>query len=191
MNRESVKDIIKDVKLRLNYWRWLLKGSGGRPGYKRLLDKWIFIYIALGSLLAFVVPVCLEQAANAVLIPLSGIFVGLAFAWAVNSQALIQSSEIQELAEHKEGGLTDYVFTYQTAILVILITLVLWGLSGLKVFDICWPTPSNAYCYFLTKVILFALSSMTLRECWHVVMGTHWMLLIQPEIKKQRERSNR
>ncbi|MEW6448743.1 MAG: hypothetical protein AB1426_11795 [Bacillota bacterium] len=191
MNRESVKDYLQDVRRKLNYWHWFLKGSGGQPGYKRLLNKWIFFHTAVGIGLALGVPVCLEQAANAVLIPLSGIFIGLAFAWAVNSQALIQSPEIQELAKHHKGGLPEYAFTYQTAIFVILVTLVFWGLAGLKVFDARWPTPSNPYCYFVTKVFLFTLSSITLRECWHVVIGTHWMLLIQQEMKRQKERDNR
>ncbi len=183
------EDIKKDIGQKLNYWRWFIKGSGGRPGYKRLLNRWIFIHIAAGLALSVFVPVCLEQAATAVLIPLSGIFVGLAFAWAVNSHSLIQSDEIRTLAEYKEGGLPEYIFTYQTAIMVILFTLVLWGLSGLKVFDARWPTTSKPYCYFVTKAILFTLSSVTLRECWHVVLGTHLLLLIQQEIKKRRENS--
>lgn len=185
------KDIEKDIEQKLNYWRWFIKGSGGRPGYKRLLNWWIFNHIAVGLALSEFVPVCLEQAATAVLIPLSGVYVGLAFAWAVNSQSLMQSDEIQILAEHKEGGFLDYIFTYQTAILVMLITLILWGLSGLKIFDEYWPFRDNRNFYFAIKVILFTLSSLTLRECWHVVMGTHWMLIMQQEIKRRRERSGK
>ena len=186
------EDLKKEVRQKFNFWRWLVKGTSGLPGYKRYVNRWLFIHVVVGLVLAKFVPVSLEQAATAVLIPLSGIFVALAFAWAVNSQSLMQSDELQIITKCKEGKFQDYVFTYQAAILVILITLILWGLSGLKVFDEQWPTRDNQQCYYVVKFILFAFSSITIRECWHVIIGTHWMLITQQEIKrvKNREKSS-
>lgn len=142
-----------------DYWHWFFKGSGGKPGYRRLIDKWIFIHIPIGLVMSFLVPVCLEQAANAVLLPLAGIFIGLSFAWAGNAQALMQSDEIRLLSDHHEGGFVDYVYVYQTAILAILVTLVFWGLAGLQIFDARWPTANNKELYFAVKTILFTLST--------------------------------
>lgn len=164
---------IEDIRRKIDYWRWFIKGSGGRPGYRRLLDKWMLIHISVGLILSAVVPVHLKQAATTVLIPICGVFVGVAFAWAVTSHSLIQSREIQTLAEYKEGGLPDYVFTYQTAVFVAFVTVVLWGLAGLETFDLRWPTPNSPSWYFIVKAGLFALASLTFRECWHVVLGTH------------------
>ncbi len=169
----------------INYWSWFFKGSGGNPGYSRVLNKWILFHLLVGIVLSLLVTLDLGACADTVLLPLAGIFVGLSFAWAGNAQALLQSKEIQELSEHHEGGFIEYVFVYQTAILSILVTLVLWGIAGLQVFDKQWPTTSNITIYFCIKVFLFMLSSLTLRECWHVVMGAQWMLLIQNEIKKK------
>lgn len=173
------------MKNKLNYWHWFLNGSGGKPGYRRIVNKWILFHLAIGIVLSILIKNDLATSANTVLLPLAGILIGLSFAWAGNAQALMQSKEIEELSEHHEGGFVEYVFTYQTAILTILLTLVFWGLAGLNVFD-KWI--SKDYCpklYFVVKAMLFTLSSLTIRECWHVVMGAQWMLLIQKEIKKK------
>ncbi|MBW2738668.1 MAG: hypothetical protein JRE64_07410 [Deltaproteobacteria bacterium] len=175
----------------IGYWHWFLKGSGGKAGFRRILNKWILFHLSIGLVLTLLVKIDLQTAANAVLLPLAGIFVGLSFAWAGNAQALMQTSEINEMANFHEGGFEEYVFVYQTAILTILVTLVFWGIAGLSVFDTQWPTQVHNKCYFGVKTLLFTLSSLTLRECWHVVMGAQWMLLVQRKIRcSKSEKSN-
>jgi hypothetical protein len=114
--------------------------------------------------------------------------VGLTFAWAGNANALLQSREIEELSERHPGGYTEYVFTYQAAILAILSALVAWGFAGLQFFDKYWPTSLCPKRYFLVKTVIFALSSMSLRECWHVVLGAQWMLIIRRKIRHADEK---
>jgi len=177
------------MRARMDFWVWLLKGSGGRPGYRRLIDFWLLLHALIGIVVATFVPVGLETAAKAVLLPLAGILVGLSFAWAGNAQALLQTSEIELLSKHHEGGLTEYVFAYQTAILAILVTLVLWGLAGLGCFDRAWPTASRLVAYLAVRWILFSFSSLALRECWHVVMSASWMLIVRREIKHRMSNS--
>jgi hypothetical protein len=169
-----------------SYWSWFFVGSGAKPGYRRLVNRWLLLHLAVGVLLAYVVKVNLVTAANSVLLPLVGILVGLSFAWAGNAQALMQSQEIDRLTEYHAGGFREYVFVFQTTILAILVTLVLWALAGLQVFDLFWPTAERHYVYFSIKVVLFSFSSLTLRECWHVVLGAQWMLLAQREIRKKK-----
>lgn len=172
----------------INFWHWLVKGSGAKPGYRRLINLWLMLHIGVGFGLSNVVREDLVTAANAVLLPLVGILIGLCFAWAGNAQALLQVSEIEEMTEFHEGGFAEYIFAYQAAIFAILLTLVGWALAGVGVFDHTWPTPMCASWYLTVKVLLFALSSLTLRECWHVVVGAQWMLLVQREIKRARSR---
>jgi hypothetical protein len=175
---------MQNYESKFNYWYWFVKGSGGRPGYQRIINWWMFFHLAVGLIVSFLVPVCIEQAANKVLFPLSSIFIALSFAWAVNAQSLMQSEEICKLSEYHAGGFTEYIFIYQTAVLTILSTLVVWGLAGLGIFDIRWPTINNPELYFIIKTILFTMFSITLRECWQVVVGTQILLLVQREIKK-------
>lgn len=169
-----------------SFWLWLFRGEDFKAGWRKYWNRWLILHIAVGVALAWVVPLSLKDAANAVLLPLAGIFVGLSFAWAGNAQALMQTSEIEEVADHHRGGFQEYVFTFQVAILTILVTLALWGLAGLGVFDrqCFWACPS--WIYSGVRVGLFASASITLRECWHVVLGAQWMLLVQRELKRKR-----
>ena len=172
-------------KLRfISFWVWLFKGSGGKSGLRRLFDRWIILHIGVGVLLAYLVTKPLVDCASSVLLPLAGIIVGLSFAWVGNAQALLQTSEIQDVADKHQGGYVEYVYVYQMAILLILTTLVGWSIAGLSVFDSTWPTPKCIYGYFTVKAVLFGLSSLALRECWHVVLGAQWLLLTQREIKR-------
>jgi len=174
------------MKSDLSFWRWFVFGIGGAAGYRRLIDIWLPVHIMARILLAVLVPQGLEDAAKAVLLPLAAILVGLSFAWAGNAQALLQTSEIEQLTQHREGGLTEYVFAYQTAILAILTTLVLWGLAGLGCYDEVWPTQAKSWVYLTVKWALFFSASVTLRECWHVVMSASWMLIVRRRIKEGR-----
>ena len=114
----------------ISYWEWLFRGSGGRPGYRRILDKWLLLHIPVGIVLSFLISIDLQACANTVLLPLAGILIGLSFAWAGNANALLQTEEIEKLSEYHKGGFVEYVFIYQTAILMILVTLVLWALRA-------------------------------------------------------------
>lgn len=170
--------------IELSYWKWLAKGSGGKPGYRRLVNKWLLLHLAVGGFLAWCVKNDLTTAANSVLLPLVGILTGLSFAWAGNAQALMQVTQFEEMADFHEGGFIEYVFVYQTAIFTILVTLVAWAFAGFGIYDQTYPTPARCCGYFAIKAVLFCFSSLTLRECWHVVLGAQWMLIIQRQLKR-------
>jgi hypothetical protein len=177
----------------LTFWRWFFKGSGGSPGVGKFANRWLLLHVAIGIAMAAIVPVNLEEAANAVLLPLAGIFIGLSFAWGGNAQALLQTDEIDRLASYHKGGFENYLYTFQSAMLVILGTLVLWGLAGLKIFDVLWPGGESAQ-YWAIETMLYGAASLTMRECWHVVLGAQALLLlrrrIQHEVKASKQPDN-
>jgi hypothetical protein len=178
-------------KIEFSFWRWMARGSGSTPGYRRLVNRWLIFHLVVGCALALIVPVTLATAAITVLLPLAGILKGLSFAWAGNAQALLQASEVEEMADFHPGGFTEYVFTYQAAILAILVTLVFWAIAGFEVFDKQWPTAAHAKLYFAVKALAFTLSSLTLRECWHIVLGAQWMLLSKKQIRDSHKTNNK
>ena len=180
---------ISKARTTISFWKWFIAGSGAQPGFRRVINRWILIHLGVGVSMAASIPIDLQSAASAVLLPLAGVLVGLSFAWAGNAQALLQTGEIESLSEHHPGGFVEYVYFYSLAILCILITLSIWGLAGLKIFDAVWPTSSHAKTYFGIKLILFTLSSLTLRECWHIVLAAQWMLLTRREIIRRRSKS--
>ena len=108
----------------VSFWHWLFKGGGAKPGYRRLLDKWFIGHIFMAAILTILVQQSLKESANTVLLPLSGALIGLSFAWAGNAQALLQTSEIEQLSRFRPGGFQEYAYVYQTAILVLLVTVV-------------------------------------------------------------------
>lgn len=170
----------------MKYWRWLISGSGAGAGIRRFFDRWFLVHIGIGLLLAWLLPISLMEAARGLILPLAGIFIGLSFAWGGNAQALLGTTEVEELTEHHPGGFEEYIYTYQSSILLILVALVLWGVAGLGIFDKTWPKPCREVYYFAIGSILFLFTSFTLRECWHVVLGSQSLLIVRYKIKKNR-----
>ena len=166
--------------MRWQFWKWLFLGLEGKAGFRLLTDRWLIVHIIVGLMLSYFVKVPLHEAAQTVLLPLAGIFVGLSFAWAGNAQALLQSSEIEELSEYDKDGIQKFIYNFQLSILIILITMISWGLAGLKLFSAC----HNYILIIAIEVILYFLSSLTMRECWHVVLGSQMLILSRHSIRR-------
>jgi hypothetical protein len=175
----------------ISYWHWLFKGSGGAPGLLRYTDRWTLFHFGVGSILACIVPVSLAEAAQNLLLPVAGVFIGLSFAWGGNAQALLETPEVRKMAEQHAGGFEEYIYTFQSAVLFLLITLVVWVFAGLRVFDESWPRPINKGTYFAAKCFLYFLASLSVRECWHVVLGAQWFLLSRYKISKTIQKENK
>ena len=169
----------------ISFWKWFFSGSGAGPGFRRFLDVWIFVHIAMGITASLIIPISLEEAGRSLLLPLAGIFIGLSFAWGGNAQALLQTEEIEKLSSFREGGYEEYIYAYQSAVLLILVSLVSWGVAGLGVFDRVWPIDINSCSYHAITGILYFFASITLRECWHVVLGAQALLLIRFKVRKK------
>jgi hypothetical protein len=167
------------------FWRWLVLGSGGKPGVSRIFDGWIILHVCVATGMCYLMPIKMEEAADSVLTPLAGLLIGLAFAWGANAQALLQCDEIEEIAERSPGGLVDYVYIYLLAVLIILITIVLWGFAGLGIYDKVWPTAGTSN-YRVVEFVLFLMSSITIRTSWHVVLGSQMMLVIRWAIRRKK-----
>ena len=165
-------------------------GIKSRSGLQRLfINWWCIIHIVIGVILTYNIEVSLHDAARTILLPLAGIFVGLSFAWAGNAQALLQKDEIQKISVYLPDEIETYVYTFQLAILVILVTLGSWGLAGLKLFSL---QMFQAPCIkLLTEICLYFLASLTLRECWHVVLGSQILILTRYHVRKIESEKNK
>ena len=172
------------MKNEFDFWGWFFRGRDGRRcGFLRVFDEWTPVHIILGFLISKIVPLSIYDSASGMLLPLSGALIGLTFAWAGNANALLQTEELDAVTEQSKGSFQRYVFTYQAAILVVLGAIVIWAIASLQVFEATWPG-QNSNAYFVIKVALFSYTSLTVRECWHVVLGTHLMLIAKNKIKK-------
>src|SRR5213083_1927375 len=172
------------------FWQWFLTRRWDAPGISKFWNGWLIVHLIVGVILAFIIPAPLVEAAKAVLLPLASVLVGLSFAWAGNAQALFQTTEIEEFTKKHPAGIRNYVFTFLAAILAILVTLILWGVAGLGFFDRRWPTPIHPKLYFAVATTLYAAASITLRECWQVVIGAQLLLLTRKDVKDAKERED-
>lgn len=164
-----------DIKKQLSFWRWFFKGHEASPGYKSLFNKWVFVHLVFGALLCLTVPSCLQQAAISALLPLSGILIGLTFAWAGNANALLQSQDIKKLSEYSKGGFIEYVFIYQKSILVIIVAIVIWAFAGLGLLD--WPDNYNTS-NLIIRTVVYSFTSFTLQVCWRTILFVQHTVLM-------------
>ena len=173
--------------MKWRFWKWFFIGINGKSGIAKLLDWWLLAHVIIAVGLAFLIDVNLKEAASTFLLPLASIFIGLSFAWAGNAQAIMQETEIEKFIKVHPDGIENYVYTFQLAILSILVTLVAWGLAGLGVFE--KPLFKQECVYFGVKSVLYFLASITLRECWHIVLGGQLLILARNKIRDEGEES--
>jgi hypothetical protein len=166
------------------YWQWFFSRKNG--GLIRFADRWLLVHLFVGLVTYLSVPLPLSEAAKAVLLPLVSALVGLTFAWAGNAQALLRSVEIEDLSRFVPGGFTTYAYAFQTAILAVLVTVSLWGLAGLALFDRIDGSVQRA----AVGVALYAISSLAVRECWHVVLGAQSLLLAAQRVRESKTDAN-
>lgn len=163
-----------------SFWPWFFRGTQGLPGYRLLINWYLLLHLVAGVLIALLSSVELDDAARTVLLPLAGVFVGVSFAWGANATALLQTQEVEEIGR-RVGGLEEFAFAYQLAMLSILSSLVLWGLAGLRVFadlPLVWS--------FLVETLFYSTISVTIRESWHVALGAQMFLLSRNAIRNAR-----
>ena len=164
-----------------NFWAWFGRGSGGGPGYLRIVNRKLWIDLVIGTILGFAVTKSLPDTGCTVLFPLAAVLVGMVFAWAGSAQALLQADEIVTIAKFVPGGYPEYVFTFQLSILVILITCVSWGIAALGVLEGLSPDLHK-----VTTCFLYAITSLSIRKLWSMVLFSQAMLLMRVELQQAR-----
>jgi predicted DNA repair protein MutK len=113
--------------------------------------------------------------------------VGITFAWASNAQALLQTGEIREIAEEYPGGINVLACIYQLAILVLLATLAVWGIAGTGVLHDGLAPLSPQWARIAGKASMYALLSLSIRECWSVVDSFRHLLVSRDSVTSAKE----
>jgi hypothetical protein len=142
----------------------------------------VFLHILVGALGASLIHRELADVAQATLLPLMAIFVGLTFSWAGNAHSLLQSNEVIALSRTRMGGIAEYIFAFQLSILVILLAVLGWIIPSLKLRFILDGTFQVADFNFLAAVLLYAMLSLSFRTSWQAVLGANMLLLIRARL---------
>ncbi len=134
---------------------------------------------------------CFSDVAKAALLPVAAILVGLAFAWAGSAIALLQTSQLQRVGQREDGlALRRVVFGFQTAILVILSAIVLWSLLAAGLGD-NWSAARIEWLRWVGRTAMFALSSITVRECWQVTLAVQRQIVQHMQVARAEAESRR
>ncbi len=161
------------------FWTWFFFGTGGRPGFKRLLDKWIFFHLIIGFALSKI-QISTGEVSKDALIPMISVFIGLTFSWAGNANSLLQSEKIIRMSEKRRGGIYEYVYTFQLCVFIMLFAIGAWTVAAIQVPYPTWMGFINYDDFdFFVRVFLLGLLSLTLRTCWQTVVGANFLLLSQ------------
>jgi len=160
------------------YWEWF-----SRKGFRQIINRWFVLHLLIGTFVSLGISLSLEECAHTVLFPLASIFIGLSFAWAGSAQTLMQSNEIEQMISYHENGFEPYVYSVQTSILIVMITLIMWGLVGLGLPHNIQLWFGNTYIYWIGKIFLFMLSSLTIQECWSIVSMNQSLLIARKKIR--------
>jgi len=122
-------------RIKWDYWRWLFLGLTSKPGVLKFVDWWLPFHVFVATQLAIRLDDSIKDQATTIVLPLAGALVGLTFAWSGNAQALMQADSLNKMFSKHSDGLKNYLYTFQTAVLCVLVDLVGWGLAGLGLFD--------------------------------------------------------
>lgn len=172
------------------FWRWLFRGTSGKAGYHHLTKRpWIILDILVGAAMTYLTPMDFQEAATVFLLPLAGIFVGISVGWAGSAHTVLQTTELEKIANYLDGGMEGIVWEFQLAVLVLLAMIVLWGLAALGVFGLVGSKEAGlAHCGM--SVFLYAGSSLSLRVSWNVVGNAQRLLVTRARMREElRERS--
>lgn len=168
----------------LSFWRWFFRGSGGRAGFRRLLSVWMLADIGVGLLIAFLVDRPLQSVAQDMIFPASGIFIGIALAWAGNMSAIVLSQETVELSKRNRGGIQNYVFPFQLGMLVFLIVFIIWSLLSFGINPIT-KTHHVSLGYVTFETACYATASLAIRTTWQVISLVSKNVITMVYIRKE------
>lgn len=159
------------------FWKWLVHGSGSKPGYFNIANRWIFAHLLIAVILTLSLSSNGFVFAGISLFPAASILVGMSLAWTTRASALLQIEELRNNLFSVDRPPEDYVYGYQLAILVIVImvayTAVMAG-GGFKFIVFGVP-----YDQKLSTFFMFFLMSLAFRECWGVVNFTNLLTLLE------------
>ncbi len=152
------------LRRQLSFWHWFW-----HHGLRAFWSPWLIGHVFIGSLLSFLIRDRLSTVAGTALIPLASLLVGLTFAWSGNAVALLQSDELQQLGKSNNGEVfRKWVFDYQVGILAVLVTTTAWSLLAAGLVNNDYVASASPWVRIAGRTAMFALSSLTIRECWSV-----------------------
>jgi hypothetical protein len=177
------------------FWIWIIKGfDGSIPGYKYIINKYLVIHLFIGVILSIFIDTPIQQVSEKIIIPLTGILIGLTFSLIGNAQGFLQTEEIIQLSKNVKGGYIVYILNYQLSIFIILITSGIWFLLSIDIacpFNfIIWPIffESPIIIKIFKGIFFYSLISISIRESWSVIQSIYYLLIAKNKIYEKNKK---
>jgi hypothetical protein len=167
-----------------NFWNWLIK-----IGLFQFLDKWLIFHLIIGFLFQHFLKMPLYELAWKLIIPFAAILVAIVFAWSGNISTLLQTKEM-DLFRRRNNFDTyiNYIFNFQLVALVNLTLIILWSLLGLDPFH---GIKIQYSIYAIGRTLVFAFTSLAVRECWTMILRLQLHLIQNTLIKDAKYKARR
>ncbi|MDL2313828.1 hypothetical protein LJC36_02480 [Desulfovibrio sp. OttesenSCG-928-C14] len=160
---------------KLAFWTWLFKGIGDSPpGVFKLFNRWLWLHLIVAIFLCALTGDDISETSKSIVLPASGILLGITFAWSGNITSLLSAKEISELAEITKGKMSEYVYSVQLSILIVFATCIFWIFSAFGLMN-----------NFIFKALLFFISSISVRECWQTILFAQYLTITRDTISKK------
>ena len=173
---------------------WFFKGIDDKPGYKRMLTWKLIKYIFIGIALSLIVNQSIIKISSISIIPLLSVLLGVTFAWIGNSHMLMVDKNVLQVISKRKGGLIEYLYTYQLAVLILLIILVFNILNGLEFYQLLlnfikFKIKLNMNCIsflrIIYKTIIFSSLSYSVAIVWEIITISQWFYIIKSLVDKE------
>lgn len=192
MTKDENKEVEPSKDEEINYWKWFIKGCGKKSGYRTIFNVWLVLHFIIGIILAFLTTnmhIDFAKLSDALLFPFCGLIISLIFSWGTNMYALLQSRENVLSFKFLRGGIPHQVFVFQTAILIIMITFILWGFSSIGFFEGKITFETSTYfllpgTLFFIKILSFTLTSLTIHISWSIVKKSNMLLINKIKVEE-------
>lgn len=162
------------------FWEWLANGSGGKRGISRLIGPWNYLDVLVGVIFYDNVISDQQMFAKDILLPVSGVFIGISVSSVMAFSSLMTSKELTLLSSNHSGGLIDLLYALALAVLLSLTTLIYWvavsSLSGLS---------SSVFIG-----IGAAITCLSVRMAWRTILGFCWFIYLISNARRAIEGRN-
>lgn len=165
------------------FWPWFFTGAGGAPaGFRFLFSRWmIFDFLLAVGCIKFLNANAFDFASKA-LFPAASILVSMAIAWSNRASTVLQSGDFRAEIIRDSNPLEDYLYGFQLSMGVMMGTVVyvaIMAAGGLNFYIYDLNASQNASAFFL-----YALLSMSVRECWSVMNFSSLLSLLHMKVSK-------
>lgn len=172
------------------FWKWVFSGikdnnGVSSSGLKQFIDVWLILHILLSVLSSSLLAGNFLRFSQTVVFPLISALMGISLAWIGTSISIVTSNELRLFMKSHPGGVVTLIYTYQLAILVLVVTLALWYIPSFITVGSLPPFLTKKSVLSITRFCLMLCLSISIRECWHVIKQTSSAMIAYIAVKER------